>query len=257
MKTRYKTVIPITASIVALIIILPNFYIDEMDSTTMFCERWLFSDHRSCKPLDSDLVNIPTICGKDFVKRGDYCYPDPNTIPANTIVIHPIHSLNNVRNTPIPHTSVIHLEKNSTVTWINESDFTATIYDEKEKWAIDSIKPKMRKQMQFNQTGFYEYATDAGNRGSGVIAVISNETASLPYFTKLEIARAIIEQDTDNYHLVYLGIGNAENSLSIGIDKKYIEKNRDAHSFFMKRYTEMIPFDVKITLEFVNPIRTQ
>ena len=51
-----------------------------------------------------------------------------------------------------------------------------------------------------------------------------------------------------------MGIGNAENSLGIDIDKKYLEENPDAYSFLMKRYTEMIPFDVKITIEFSGPI---
>ena len=205
--------------------------------------------------LESGAELKPLLCGQNFVQRGNECFPDISHLEPNTILISSIHSPNQIRTTPLPSTSVIFLEKNSTVTWINESGFPATVYEKENKWLIDSIEPKMQKQITFNQTGFYEYFVNNSNdRGHGRLALVSDDTDLLPYHTKLEIARAIVEQDRDNYPIIGLGIGNAENSLGIDIDKKYLEENPDAHSFLMKRYTEMIPFDVKITIEFGGPI---
>jgi len=166
-------------------------------------------------------------------------------------LIYPIISHNNARITPLPNTSVIYLERNNTVTWVNESDSPATVYERDNQWIVNSIEPKREGQVKFNQTGFYEYfVKDANNRGHGRLALVANDTNSLPNMTKLEIARAIVEQDVDNYPIIGLGIGNAESSLGIDIDKKYLSEDPNAHSFFMKRYTEMIPFDVKITITF-------
>jgi len=197
----------------------------------------------------------PLLCGKNFIQRGNECFPDISYLEPNTILISSIHSPNQIRTTPLPSTSVIFLEKNNTVTWINESGFPATVYEKENEWLIDPIAPKMQKQITFNQTGFYEYFVQNSNdRGHGRLALVSDDTDLLPYHTKLEIARAIVEQDRENYPIVGLGIGNAENSLGIGIDKKYLEENPNASSFFMDRYTKMIPFDVKITIEFTGPI---
>jgi len=205
--------------------------------------------------LESESGLKPLLCGKNFIQRGNECFPDINYLDPNTILIYSIHSPNQIRTTPLPSTSVIFLEKNNTVTWINESGFPVTVYEKENKWLIDSIEPKMQKQITFNQTGFYEYFVQNSNdRGHGRLALVSDDTNLLSYHTQLEIARAIVEQDRDNYPIVGLGIGNAENSLGIDIDKKYLEENPDAHSFLMKRYTEMIPFDVKITIEFGEPI---
>ncbi len=197
----------------------------------------------------------PLLCGKNFIQRGNECFPNISYLDTNIILIYSIYSPNQIRTTPLPSTSVIFLEKNNTVTWINESDSTATVYEKENKWLIDSIEPKMQKQITFNQTGFYEYFVQNSNdRGHGRLALVSDDTNLLPYHTKLEIARAIVEQDRENYPIIGLGIGNAENSLGIDINKKYLEENPDAHSFLMKRYAEMIPFDVKITIEFSGPI---
>jgi len=109
----------------------------------------------------------------------------------------------------------------------------------------------MRKKITINQTGFYEYfVKDESKGGHGRIALVANETNSLPNQKKLEIARYIVEQDAENHPIISLGIDNAENSLGIDIDKKYLKEEPNAHSFFIKRYTEMIPFDVKITIKF-------
>jgi len=195
-------------------------------------------------------------CDIGFIKRGNECFPDTSFLDPNTILIYPIQSQNNVRITVLPNTSVIHLEKNNTVTWINESDSPAIVYERDNQWSVDSIEPKMGGQINFNHTGFYEYfVMDASNMGHGRLALVSNDTNSLPNMTKLEIARAIVEQDVDNYPIIGLGIGNAKNSLGIYIDKKYLEEDPNAHSFFMKRYTEMIPFDVKITITFGEPMQ--
>lgn len=205
--------------------------------------------------LESESGPKPLLCGKNFIQRGNECFPNISSLEPNTILISSIHSPNQIRTTPLPSTSVIFLEKNNTVTWINESGFPATVYEKENKWLIELIEPKMQKQLTFNQTGFYEYFVQNSNdRGHGRLALVSDDTDLLPYHTKLEIARAIVEQDRDNYPIIGLGIGNAENSLGIDVDKKYLEENPDAYSFLMKRYTEMIPFDVKITIEFGGPI---
>ncbi|MGD2107120.1 MAG: hypothetical protein PVH93_05880 [Nitrosopumilaceae archaeon] len=233
MKTRFLIIIAIVTSVV---IYLPIHY-------------YLFLE------IDSTTESL-TLCDDGFIKRGNECFPDISTLDPNTILIYPIHSPNQVRITPLPNTAVIYLEKNNTVTWINESDSPSMIYDRENKWLIESIEPRMQKQIKFNKTGFYEYFVENSiDRGHGRLALVSNDTDSLPYYTKLEIARAIVEQDLDSYPIVGLGIGNAQNSLGIDIDKKYLEENPDAHSFFMNRYTKMIPFDVKITIEFGEPIR--
>lgn len=230
MKTRVMILVAI-ASLVA--IFLPVFYFTS----------------------NIDLNEMVT-CDIGFIKRGDECFPDTSSLNSNTILIYPIISHNNARITPIPNTSVIYLERNNTVTWINESDAPAIVYERENQWIVNSIEPKMEGKIKFNQTGFYEYfVKDANNRGHGRLALVSNDTNSLPNMTKLEIARAIVEQDVDNYPIIGLGIGNAENSLGIDIDKKYLNEDPNAHSFFMKRYTEMIPFDVKITITFGEPMQ--
>ena len=48
MKTRLLIIIGIIA---AAIIILPNFSLEEMDSMILWCNQWVFSDSRTCKPL--------------------------------------------------------------------------------------------------------------------------------------------------------------------------------------------------------------
>ncbi len=205
--------------------------------------------------LEFESGSKPLLCGKNFIQRGNECFPDISYLDQNTILIYSIHSPNQIRTIPLPSTSVIFLEKNNTVTWINESNFPATVYEKENKWVIDSIEPKMQKQITFNHTGFYEYfVKNSDDRGHGRLALVSDDTDLLPHHTKLEIARAIVKQDRVNYPIIGLGIGNAENSLGIDVDKKYLEENPDAYSFLMKRYAKMIPFDVKITIEFSGPI---
>ena len=144
--------------------------------------------------LESESSSKPLLCGKNFIQLGNECFPDISHLDSNTILISSIYSPNQIRTTPLPSTAVIFLEKNNTITWINESGFPATVYEKENQWTIDTIEPKMQKQITFNQTGFYEYFVQNSNdRGHGRLALVSDDTDSLPYDTKLEIARAIVE----------------------------------------------------------------
>lgn len=204
--------------------------------------------------LGPPILNGTFFCGEGDIQKENECFPDISSLDSNTILIHPIYSRDHVRIASFPATLVVYSEKNDIVTWINEADQPARIYEKENKWSIEEISPKTQKQVKFNQTAFYEYFVEVPyNRDHGRIAVVSNNTNLLPHYTKLEIARVIVEQDVENYPITGLGIGNVENALYVAIDPSELEKNADAENFFMKRYKNMIPFDVPIKIEFAEP----
>ena len=206
--------------------------------------------------MDPEPKSKPLLCGKDFVQRGDECHPDPRLLEPNTVLIYSVTDQSKTRISTAPHDITIDLEKNNTITWINKSFFTVTVHGMKDTWSTGEFKPSMQKSIQFNRTGFYEYAVDAGNMHHGEIVVLSDETNSLPIDIRMKMGMSMVSGDRDNNPaLIGVGIGDTVDGVQITINEKELERHDDAESFYYDMYRNLIPFDVPITIDFAEPMR--
>jgi len=57
--------------------------------------------------------------------------------------------------------------------------------------------------------------------------------------------------------LVSVGGGSAEIGVHVTINNKELELHEDAKSYYYKKYSDLIPFDVPIIIEFGEPIRAE
>lgn len=150
---------------------------------------------------------------------------------------------------PRPDALILEIGVNNTVYWKNESDVPVTLASEDGRWSTGVILPNDGKTITFNQTAFYEYRGLPHAAINGRIAIISDETGSLPISERLQIAREIIKVDMGN-PITGIGVGNAGNVLAVTIHEDELKNNQDAESYYKKRYSEMIPFDVPIRISF-------
>jgi len=212
-------------------------------------------------------------CSEKYIQRGDECHLDPAFIEKNTIIIYGVTDNSGTRTTIAPHSLVINLEENDTVTWINEVDFTVSVRDftkeqfgieyaknainkDQHSWNTGEFRPQSQKSIQFNNTGFYSYRVASTYEGEmGEIVVLSKETNSLPVYIKAKMAQSLVFSNIDNIpELISIGSGGAPGTgVSIGIHESELEKHDDAHSYYYEYFVNLIPFDLPITIEFQAP----
>ena len=206
--------------------------------------------------MNSDPKPKPLLCGKDFIQRGDECHPDPRLLESNTVLIYSVTDNDNTRIATAPHDITIDLEKNDTVTWINKSFFTATVYDREGMWSTGEFKPSTQKSIQFNNTGLYDYLVDANDRHHGEIVALSDETNSLPIELRMKMGMSMVSGNIDNDPaLIGVGIGATVDGVQITINQEELKKYVDAESHYYDMYKTLIPFDVPITIDFAEPMR--
>ncbi len=209
-----------------------------------------------------DIVSKPKtiFCDNDFTQQENNYILDPKSIEPNTIVIYDVTENTGTRLAISPSTLVIDFEENNTITWLNQGICTATVTDrERGLWGIDEIKLSTQKSIQFNNTGFYSFLVVAGIEGkSGRIVVLGDDIDSLSVGNRIKMAKAIISNNfRENPELVGVGGGGAEIGVHITINEKELELYEDAKSYYYEKYSEMIPFDVPIIIEFDEPIRQE
>jgi hypothetical protein len=195
-------------------------------------------------------------CEDGFIQRGDTCQPDPSTIEPNTVLIYPVTDASHTFTEIVPHNIVIYLDKDSKVTWINKSFFTAAVYDIAGTWSAGKISPSMQKSIQFNKTGFYDFQVDTTDQGTGGgIVALSNETNYLPIEIRMKMGMSMVSSHFDNNPaLIGVGIGSIEKGVIITINEEELKKQKDAESFYYNLYKNLIPFEVPITIEFSTPV---
>ncbi len=118
----------------------------------------------------------------------------------------------------------------------------------------------MQKSIQLNSTGFYSFLVVAGMEGeSGRIVVLGDDVDSLSVNSRAKMAQAIISGNfREHPELVGVGSGGAPGTgVLITINEKELELHEDAKSYYYEKCSKIIPFDVSITIEFGEPIRTQ
>jgi len=210
--------------------------------------------------IESESKPKTIFCDNDFIQQENNYILDPKSIEPNTIVIYDVTENTGTRLAISPSTLVIDFEENNTITWVNQGICTATVTDrERGLWGIDEIKLSTQKSIQFNNTGFYSFLVVAGIEGkSGRIVVLGDDIDSLSVGNRIKMAKAIISNNfRENPELVGVGGGGAEIGVHITINEKELELYEDAKSYYYEKYSEMIPFDVPIIIEFDEPIRQE
>ena len=211
--------------------------------------------------IESESKPKTIFCDNDFTQQGNGCLLDPKSIEPNTIIIYHVTENTGTRLAIAPNTLVIDFEENNTITWINQGIFTAKVTDrERDLWTIDEIKPSVQKSIQLNSTGFYSFLVVAGMEGeSGRIVVLGDDVDSLSVNSRAKMAQAIISGNfREHPELVGVGSGGAPGTgVLITINEKELELHEDAKSYYYEKCSKIIPFDVSITIEFGEPIRTQ
>jgi len=212
--------------------------------------------------INSESKPQTIFCGDNFIQQGSGCVLDPrliNSIKPNTVMIYQAPENAGRRLAIAPSTLVIDFEENNTITWINQGFSSAKVTDrDRGLWSIDEIKPSMQKSISFNSTGFYSFLVVEGFDGeSGRIVVLGDDVDSLSVGIRAKMAQAIISGNFSEYpELVGVASGGApDTGVVIEINEKELELHDDAKSYYYKKYSKIIPFDVPITIEFGEPIR--
>lgn len=247
-KTTYYYIGIIVAGVIGAVIIFSS-----MSSDTW--KDWRTNNVGVARPEELD-EQIDCLSNGGVWKNTSCNFePIQHTTEPNTVLIYPMTDSGHTFTTILPHNIVIYLDKDSKVTWINKSFFTATIYDRAGTWSAGEISPSMQKSIQFNKTGFYDYQVDSTYEGnSGNIVVISNETNSLPVEIRAKMGMSIVSNYLgNNSELIGVGIGDLEKGVMITINQEELKKQKDAESFYYNMYKNLIPFEVPITIEFSTP----
>lgn len=199
-----------------------------------------------------DVINVQQqLDGKKYHFEffpGEFCYHWEGAGVSLCRTDYPTVTISSLHD-PRPDALILEIGVNNTVYWKNESDVPVTLASEDGRWSTGVILPNDGKTITFNQTAFYEYRGIPHAAINGRIAIISDETGSLPISERLQIAREIIKVDMGN-PITGIGVGNADNVLAITIHEDELKNNQDAESYYEKRYSEMIPFDIPIRISF-------
>lgn len=184
-----------------------------------------------------------TYLEQEFVVRNNFSGKSLDRLVYPTIFVSsPDHD-------PNPSSIILQIGVNNTTYWKNESNVPITLISEDKRWSTGLIPPNEGKVIQFNETAFYKYHSLSSTILDGRIAILSDQTESLPIWEKLAIAREIIKVDMGP-PITAIGIGNADNVLAITIHEDELEKNPNAEEYYKKRYQNMIPFEVPIRIKF-------
>lgn len=246
MKSRLLIIIGICIVITAVIILRVNFMLERNDQRELSLDQnYLATDTRGD-------------CGEKYIVVGnDECVLNPEFIEPNTVIIYDVDDNSGTRLSIVPHSWVIDLKDDDTVTFVNDGSNTVNIFDNSMGlWRFDNVEPSSQKELVINGTGFYEFLVQNSREGeSGEIVALSEDTNSLPVEIRAKMAQAIVGSDfRKGVGLISVGSGGAEPGITIGIDEKYRDTYDDAEKFYYKKYNEMIPFEVPIWIEFTTPI---
>ena len=144
MKTRLLTII--VAAIVAVGIFTGMYSVNVIQNYQNQKQLRGFSRKKSCNSKHAKRREKQT---------------DSESSDSNFVIVYSTFDHNQNRIYTEPHDLTIYLEKDDRVTWINNADHTATVYDrETGSWSTGEIKPTMQKSIQFNSTGFYQYSVN-------------------------------------------------------------------------------------------------
>jgi len=202
----------------------------------------------------------PLGCEEKYIQRGNGCYLDPAFIEANTIIIYDAVEISGTRLAVTPSQLVMNLTDGNAVTFVNDGLTSVNIFDNaKGIWYFDNVRPSSQRTLIVNETGFYEFLIQNSLRGQqGRIAALSEDTNSLPVGIRAKMAQTVIGSHFgENDGLISVGAGGLNPGITIGIDKKFQDKYDDAERFYYEKYSNMIPFDIPITIEFSKPIELQ
>jgi hypothetical protein len=165
-----------------------------------------------------------------------------------------------VRFAVTPSQLVMNLTDGNAVTFVNDGLTSVNIFDHsKGMWRFDNVRPSSQRTLIINETGFYEFLIQNSLLGQqGRIAALSDDTNSLPVGIRAKMAQTVIGSHFgENDGLISVGAGGLNPGITIGIDEKFQDKHDDAERFYYEKYSNMIPFDVPITIEFSKPIELQ
>ena len=225
-------------------------------SSYIFFSLYSFDENRAAE--------IPKLqCGEKYIQVSDTCQLNPELIEPNTVVIYDMHQKQGSRLSISPHDLIMNLTNGNTVTFVNDGSNTVNIFDRGSgNWEFEDVKPRSERTLMINNTGFYEILVQDKRHGdSGRIMVLSDETNSLLVGIKAKMAQGIIgaSRDMAEYkyvsgYIVSVGSGGTNPGITVGILESELEKHDDAESYYHDLITNMIPFDVPITIEFTGPI---